>query len=170
METRSRDFVHQPNIRTATCAPPAYLSMLLSLEAVPRLHNVLACVFSFVLLVGFAIVPGAFPVSSSAAAANEAVTIGGFILVGVGLSGCMLSCFSRFPLQPMIHLCSLPRIEALSLSQSSFCQGDKLICLRSSDLACHPLASKLCLAHKQDLPPAAARRAGRDYCVAGGGV
>jgi len=78
--------------------------MLLSLEAVPRLHNIFACVFSFVLLVGFAIVPGAFPVPSSAAAANEAVTIGGFVLVGVGLSGCMLFVL-LFP--TLVRPCSL---------------------------------------------------------------
>ena len=103
METRSQDFVHQrPTIQTTTRASPAYLSMLLSLEAVPRLHNIFACVFSFVLLVGFAIVPGAFPVPSSAAAANEAVTIGGFVLVGVGLLGCMLFCyFISHPGTPM---------------------------------------------------------------------
>lgn len=52
-----------------------YMNMLLSLDKIPRLHNILISVFTWILLAGFVIAPGSF--TSAKRAQEEAVGGGG---------------------------------------------------------------------------------------------
>ncbi|KAK4452334.1 hypothetical protein QBC34DRAFT_377343 [Podospora aff. communis PSN243] len=53
-------------IPTPAPAPPSttqtrYMTMLVSLSQITRIHNILACFFTYLLLLGFVIIPGSFP-------------------------------------------------------------------------------------------------------------
>ncbi|KAM7210617.1 hypothetical protein V8F06_014007 [Rhypophila decipiens] len=84
-----------------------YMEMLLSLDRIPQLHNILCSCFTWILLVGFVVIPGSFtslrkleaktngeiiPGSPAANAilssvAETSVTVVGFICMGIGTTG-----------------------------------------------------------------------------------
>lgn len=176
---------------------PCYLAMLLPFEAVPRLHDVLACVFSFVLLVGFVVIPGVFSMPVSAAEANKAVALVGFRYVGCW-GVCCFCLFGRpslaIVLAIVVHFLPPPLLPrpfsspfhfSLSLfpspiflsppwNHSPLCSigGADLVSkltTAESQLVRNSVASKLRLGYQQSLSPAAARRAGRGDHVAAAG-
>jgi hypothetical protein len=51
----------RPQLLTRTpSVQTRYVSMLLHLDDIPRLHNILAAVFTWILLAGFLVIPGTF--------------------------------------------------------------------------------------------------------------
>ncbi|KAK3684893.1 hypothetical protein B0T22DRAFT_202185 [Podospora appendiculata] len=87
---------------TLTTSQTEYMNMLLELDKIPRLHNILASCFAWILLAGFVVIPGSF---SSLRALEEAgngngngiitilpdsptaATVIGFLCMGVGALG-----------------------------------------------------------------------------------
>jgi hypothetical protein len=67
---------------SAEAAQTPYMTMLLSLDRIPRLHNILVAVFVWVLLAGFVVIPGSF---TSAKRKQEGETVQ--IPIGGGSGG-----------------------------------------------------------------------------------
>ncbi|KAK1754625.1 hypothetical protein QBC47DRAFT_403042 [Echria macrotheca] len=69
--------------------------MLLSLETIPRLHSILATILTWLLLVGFVIIPGAFRTDADGEMARDLAAevvfmVVGFSSMGVGIAGAVL--------------------------------------------------------------------------------
>ncbi|KAJ7040693.1 hypothetical protein C8F04DRAFT_948041 [Mycena alexandri] len=61
--SRSRDYVPKParwGLQRADSQNTRYMNMLLALDGIPRLHNMLAAFFTWILLAGFVLLPGTF--------------------------------------------------------------------------------------------------------------
>jgi hypothetical protein len=58
----SRSHAHAPRkgLQRADSQNTRYMNMLLALDGIPRLHNMLAAFFTWILLAGFVLLPGTF--------------------------------------------------------------------------------------------------------------
>lgn len=57
---QSGDNERQPLQHTRSQMDTKYVNMLLALDSIPRLHNMLASFFTWILLAGFVLFPGTF--------------------------------------------------------------------------------------------------------------
>ncbi|KAK3327754.1 hypothetical protein B0T19DRAFT_422696 [Cercophora scortea] len=68
------------NPTTVSSSQTEYMKMLLALDKIPRLHNILASFFAWILLAGFVIIPGSFstntPLTAVTALSGLCITIG----------------------------------------------------------------------------------------------
>ena len=80
-ETGGHVLTRMPSIQTR------YMGMLLHLDAIPRLHNLLAAIFTWVLLAGFLVIPGTFTSFKSQTHNGESNAVEGAIVRSVGNIG-----------------------------------------------------------------------------------
>lgn len=60
-----------PGLQRADSQNTRYMNMLLALDGIPRLHNILAAFFTWILLAGFVLLPGTFTSLQSVTGVNN---------------------------------------------------------------------------------------------------
>lgn len=74
----------RPELRaTKSQMDTQYVNMLLALDSIPRMHNMLAAVFTWILLAGFVLFPGTFTSLQNARSANPGSEIERHVLDAV---------------------------------------------------------------------------------------
>lgn len=78
----------RPQLLTRTpSVQTRYVSMLLHLDDIPRLHNILAAVFTWILLAGFLVIPGTFTTFKNRASGSNSNSVEEAILHSIAHVG-----------------------------------------------------------------------------------